>query len=73
MRYFNKEGPVNPAEHYCIDLLSRVNLPEILTLIARKKYFVSAISSRISSSLEGCPWPRTKESTIELVRYAFHG
>ena len=40
MRYFNKEGPVNPAEHYCIDPLSRVNLAEIFTLIARKKYFV---------------------------------
>ena len=40
MRYFNKEGPVNPAEHYCIDPLSRVDLAEILTLIARKKYFV---------------------------------
>ena len=29
-----------PAEHYCIDPLTRVNLAEILTLIARKKYFV---------------------------------
>jgi len=40
LRYFNTEGPVVPAEHYCIDPLARVNLPEILTLIARKKYFV---------------------------------
>ncbi len=28
------------AEHYCIDPLGRVNLAEILALIARKKYFV---------------------------------
>ena len=40
VRYFNTEGPVEPAEHYCIDPLARVNLAEILTLIARKKYFV---------------------------------
>ena len=40
MRYFNTEGPVDPTEHYCIDPLARVNLAEILTLIARKKYFV---------------------------------
>ncbi len=40
MRYFNKEGPVNPAEHYCIDPLSRVSLAEVLDLITRKKYFV---------------------------------
>ena len=40
MRYFNTEGPVDPADHYCIDPLARVNLEEILTLIARKKYFV---------------------------------
>ena len=40
VRYFNTEGPVNAAEHYCIDPLSRVNLAEIRTLIARKKYFV---------------------------------
>ncbi len=40
VRYFNTEGPVDPAEHYCIDPLTRVNLAEILTLIARKKYFV---------------------------------
>ena len=40
MRYFNTEGPVDPAEHYCIDPLGRVNLAKILALIARKKYFV---------------------------------
>ena len=31
---------MDPAEHYCIDPLGRVNLGEISTLIARKKYFV---------------------------------
>ena len=40
VRYFNTEGPVDPAEHYCIDPLERVDLEEILALIARKKYFV---------------------------------
>ena len=40
VRYFNTEGPVDAAEHYCIDPLDRVNLKEILVLIARKKYFV---------------------------------
>ena len=40
VRYFNTEGPMDPAEHYCIDPLGRVNLAEILALIARKKYFV---------------------------------
>ena len=40
MRYFNTEGPVEPEEHYCIPPLSRVDLDEIRTLIARKKYFV---------------------------------
>ena len=40
VRYFNTEGPVNAAEHYCIDPLDRVDLEEILTLIARKKCFV---------------------------------
>ena len=40
MRYFNTEGPVEQAEHYCVDPLARVDLAEIRTLIARKKYFV---------------------------------
>ena len=40
VRYFNTEGPVVPAEHYCIDPLARVDLAQILNLIARKKYFV---------------------------------
>jgi len=39
-RFFNTEGPVNCAEHYCLDPLVRIDLPEILTLIDQKKYFV---------------------------------
>jgi hypothetical protein len=40
MRFFNTEGPVHCAEHYCLPPLSRWDLEEILTLIARKKYFL---------------------------------
>ena len=40
VRYFNTEGLMDPAEHCCIDPLGRVNLAEILALIACRKYFV---------------------------------
>ena len=40
VRFFNTEGPVIPADHYCIDPLERVDLDGILTLIRQKKYFV---------------------------------
>ena len=40
VRYFNTEGPVDAAEHYCINPLDRVDLEEVLALIARKKSFV---------------------------------
>ena len=40
MRKFNREGPVFADRHYCIPPLSRVNLAEILELIADTKYFV---------------------------------
>jgi hypothetical protein len=39
-RTFNTAGPVVPAEHYCIDPLSRVDWPEFRHLIDGKKYFV---------------------------------
>ncbi len=39
-RYFNTEGPVRAAKHYCIPPLQRVDLDEILTLVDREKYFV---------------------------------
>lgn len=34
MRFFNTAGPVNRADHYCLPPLGRVNLDEILSLIA---------------------------------------
>ena len=40
MRFFNTEGPVRPAEHYCIPPLDRVNLDELLDLVRDRKYFV---------------------------------
>ena len=40
VRKFNREGPVFVDRHYCIPPLSRVNLDEILELIADTKYFV---------------------------------
>jgi len=40
MRFFNTEGPVNCADHYCLPPLTRLDLQEILTLIAQKKYFL---------------------------------
>ena len=40
MRFFNRSGPVNPEDHYCIPPLERWNLEEILTLIRDKSYFV---------------------------------
>ncbi|MBC8453555.1 AAA-like domain-containing protein [PVC group bacterium] len=40
MKFFNTEGPVNKESHYKIDPLSRWDMDEILTLIAREKYFI---------------------------------
>ncbi|MGE0824017.1 MAG: AAA-like domain-containing protein [Candidatus Binatia bacterium] len=40
MRFFNTAGPVNPAKHYCLPPLERVQLGEILPLIEQEKYFV---------------------------------
>ena len=40
MRKFNRTGPVFADRHYCIPPLSRVNLDEILELIAEMEYFV---------------------------------
>ena len=40
MRYFNTEGPVEVNEHYCIPPLDRIDLDEVLQLIAWKKYLV---------------------------------
>ncbi|MCP4150134.1 MAG: hypothetical protein GY757_20470 [bacterium] len=38
-RFFNTAGPINPRDHYHIPLLTRIDLPEILSLIGQKKYF----------------------------------
>jgi hypothetical protein len=40
MRFFNTAGPVRCEEHYCLPPLERLDLTEILSLIAQKKYFV---------------------------------
>ena len=40
MRFFNTAGPVVAADHYCLDPLKRLDLDELLLLIAQKKYFV---------------------------------
>jgi hypothetical protein len=39
-RFFNNAGPTVPADHYCIDPLSRVELEEVEALIAQRRYFV---------------------------------
>ena len=40
MRFFNTSGPVVAADHYCLAPLQRLDLNEILTLLATKRYFV---------------------------------
>ena len=40
MRFFNTEGPVRPADHYCIPPLTRWDLDQVLTLIEQKRYFL---------------------------------
>ena len=40
MRFFNTAGPVNPARHYCLDPLRRLDLGTVLPLIEQEKYFV---------------------------------
>ncbi|MEW5804389.1 MAG: AAA family ATPase [bacterium] len=40
MRFFNTAGPVRCEEHYCLPPLGRLDLSEVLSLIAQKKYFV---------------------------------
>ena len=39
-RMFNSAGPSVPVDHYMIDPLQRIDLPEIEALIAQKRYFV---------------------------------
>ena len=40
MRFFNTEGPVVAADHYCVPPLERVDLDGILELVRQKRYFV---------------------------------
>ncbi len=40
MRFFTTEGPVNCADHYCLPPLSRLDMDDIRSLIAQKKYFL---------------------------------
>jgi len=40
MRFFNTAGPVNPEKHYCLPLLARLDLPEVMNLIEQEKYFI---------------------------------
>lgn len=39
-KHFNTSGPINPAKHYCIDPMQRLDWEEVHTLIANEKYFV---------------------------------
>jgi hypothetical protein len=39
-RFFNTEGPVRSAEHYCLPPLGRWNLEGVLRLIDQRKYFL---------------------------------
>jgi len=40
MRFFNTAGPIKSDLHYHLPPLQRLNLDEVLTLIAQQKYFV---------------------------------
>ena len=40
MRFFNTEGPVVAAKHYCIPPLGRIDRAEVLRHIATERYFV---------------------------------
>ncbi|TAN53273.1 MAG: ATP-binding protein [Methylococcaceae bacterium] len=40
MRYFNTAGPSVPGQHYMIDPLQRLDLPDVEALIDQQRYFV---------------------------------
>lgn len=40
MRFFNTAGPVRAEKHYCLPLLERFDLEEMLLLIEQEKYFL---------------------------------
>ena len=39
-RFFNTAGPCFPEDHYMIDPLTRIDLPDVEALIDQKRYFV---------------------------------
>lgn len=40
MKFFSIAGPVNPADHYCLPLATRLDEKELRLLIEQKKYFI---------------------------------
>lgn len=40
MRFFNTAGTVDCDDHYCLPPLKRFDLPEIISLVEQKKYFI---------------------------------
>lgn len=40
MRFFNNAGPVRCADHYCLDPLKRIDLPQLERLMEQQRYFV---------------------------------
>jgi hypothetical protein len=53
MRFFNTAGPINPANHYSLDPLRRMNLDILLPLIEQNKYFVLHAPRQVSGSAGG--------------------
>ena len=39
-KFFNTAGPIIREDNYCIDPLKRINKDEIMTLIAKKRFFI---------------------------------
>ena len=39
-RFFNNAGPSDPEDHYCLDPLQRLQLPELMRLIQQKRFFI---------------------------------
>ena len=40
MKFFNIAGPVNPADHYCLPLSSRLKEEDLRLLISQKQYYI---------------------------------
>jgi hypothetical protein len=72
-RQFNNAGPTVAADHYCLDPLKRINLEEILTLIAetvrlRLPVYVELVELIVSvmhGKLEERTGPRRTQVTPE--------